>query len=131
VTSADSDLRAEAEFDERFDAASLHLLRDQVAVCAAGAGMPEDRAAEVTLAIHELAANVVTHGPGSGRLRLRAAAHSLRCRVSDAGVSPGPWPVQPGHGLWIVQKIADLVTTSFGPHGSAVTAVFGWQAEHD
>jgi anti-sigma regulatory factor (Ser/Thr protein kinase) len=121
--------QAGAEFDERFDAASLHLLRDRVAACAAAAGMPEDRVAEATLAIHELAANAVVHGAGSGRLQLRAAADTLRCQVSDAGPSTGPWPLQQGHGLWIVHAIADLVTSSFGPHGSRVIAVFRWQAQ--
>jgi anti-sigma regulatory factor (Ser/Thr protein kinase) len=117
------------EFDVRFDAASLHLLRDRVAACAAAAGMPEDRAVETTLAIHELAANAVVHGAGSGRLHLQAADDTLRCQVSDAGPSTGPWPLQQGHGLWIVHAIADLVTASCGPHGSRVTAVFGWHPQ--
>jgi anti-sigma regulatory factor (Ser/Thr protein kinase) len=117
------------EFDERFDAASLHLLRDRVAACAAAAGMPEDRAVEATIAIHELAANAVVHGAGSGRVQLQAADDALRCQVSDAGPSTGPWPLQQGHGLWIVHAIADLVTSSFGPHGSRVIAVFSWQAQ--
>jgi anti-sigma regulatory factor (Ser/Thr protein kinase) len=117
------------ELDERFDAASLHLLRARVAACAAAAGMPEDRAVEATIAIHELAANAVVHGAGSGRLQLQAADDALRCQVSDAGPSTGPWPLQKGHGLWIVHAIADLVTSSFGPHGSRVIAVFSWQAQ--
>jgi hypothetical protein len=38
--------------DERFDAATLHLLRERVAACAAAAGVPQARAADVTLAVH-------------------------------------------------------------------------------
>ena len=117
------------EFDERFDAATLHLLRERVAACAAAAGMPEDRAMYVTLAVHELAANAVRHGAGSGRLLIHAAGGALRCQVSDAGPGTGPWPLRQGHGLWIVQEIADQVTASSGPHGSQITAVFGLQAE--
>ena len=115
-------------FDERFDAATLHLLRDRVAACAAAAGMPEDRATDVILAVHELAANAVRHGAGAGRLLVRAAAGALRCQVSDAGPGAGPWPLRQGHGLWIVRAVADEVTASSGPQGSQVTAMFGWRA---
>jgi anti-sigma regulatory factor (Ser/Thr protein kinase) len=91
--------------------------------------MPEDRAMYVTLAVHELAANAVSHGAGSGRLLIHAAGGALRCQVSDAGPGTGPWPLRQGHGLWIVQAVADQVTASSGPHGSQITAVFGLQAE--
>ena len=113
--------------DESFDASTLHLLRERVAACAVAAGMPQDRAMHVTLAVHELAANAVRHGAGSGRLLVRAATGALRCQVSDAGPGTWPWPLRPGHGLWIARTVADQVTVSTGPHGSRVTAVFGWQ----
>jgi hypothetical protein len=58
---------------------------------------------------------------------MRAAAGVLRCQVSDAGQSAGPWPVQQGHGLWVVQSVADEFTATFGPAGSQVTAMFGWR----
>ena len=127
VTSADGGSAAGTVLDERFDAGALHLLRERVAACAAAAGMRADRAMEVTLAVHELAANAVRHGAGAGRLLVRAAGGALRCQVSDAGPGTGPWPLRQGHGLWIVQAVADQVTVSSGPHGSQVTAVFGWQ----
>ncbi len=122
-------LGAVTDFDERFDAATLPFLRERVTACAVGAGMPEDRAMYVTLAVHELAANAVRHGAGSGRLLMRATGGALRCQVSDAGPGTGPWPLRQGHGLWIVRAVADQVTASYGPHGSQVTAVFGWQPE--
>jgi anti-sigma regulatory factor (Ser/Thr protein kinase) len=111
-------------FDERFDASVLHLVRERVAACAAGAGLSGDRAAEVVLAVHELAANVVRHGAGAGRLLVRAAAGVLCCLVSDAGPGTGDWPVRPGHGLWLVRQVADQFSVSSGPNGSYVTAVF-------
>lgn len=114
-------------FDERFDASTLHLLRERVAACAAVAGMPGDRAVEVVLAVHELAANAVRHGGGAGRLVMRADG-ALHAQVSDAGPGMGPWPVRQGHGLWLVGAVADEVTASAGPHGSQVTATFGWRA---
>jgi anti-sigma regulatory factor (Ser/Thr protein kinase) len=116
-------------FDESFDASTLHLLRERVAACAVAAGMREERASDVTLAVHELAVNAVRHGAGAGRLLMRAAGGALRCLVSDAGPGAAPWPVEQGHGLWIVRAVAGQVTVSSGPHGSQVTAVFGWQAE--
>jgi anti-sigma regulatory factor (Ser/Thr protein kinase) len=113
-------------FDERFDASTLHLLRERVAACVSAAGMPEDRAMDVVLAVHELAANAVRHGAGAGRLLMRVAVGALRCQVCDAGPGEGPWPLRQGHGLWIVQAVADEVTASSGPRGSQVTAMFGW-----
>lgn len=110
--------------DESFNAATLHLLRARVAACAAGVGMPEGRVADMMLAVHELAANAVRHGPGAGRLVIHAVRGALRCQVSDTGSGPCSWPVRHGHGLWIVRKVADQVNTSSGPEGTTVTAVF-------
>ena len=79
-------------FDERFDAATLHLLRERVAACAAVAGVPEDRAVDVILAVHELAANAVTHGAGSGQAadardgrRAAAARSAMPARARGPG----------------------------------------------
>ncbi len=114
-------------FDERFDASSLHVLRRRAAACAAGTGMPHGRAADVLLAVHELAANAVTHGPGTVRVLMRTAPGALECQVSDPGPAAGGWPARRGHGLWLVQAVADEVSISSGPHGSQVTAVFAWR----
>ena len=92
--------------------------------------MTGDRAIDVVLAVHELAANAVRHGGGSGRLRMHVTAGSMYCEVHDAGRSgvnghPGaPWPVQPGHGLWLVKRACDELTVVSGPGGSRVTATF-------
>jgi anti-sigma regulatory factor (Ser/Thr protein kinase) len=126
VTSSGDESEA-VVFDECFDASTLHLLRERVAACTSAAGMPQDRAMDVILAVHELAANAVRHGAGAGRLLMRAAAGVLRCQVSDDGPGAGPWPLRQGHGLWIVRAVADEVTASSGPQGSQVTAVFGWR----
>ena len=114
----------EVALDQSFDAATLHLVRERVAGCAAAAGIPASRTADITLAVHELAANVVTHGPGAGRLQVNAADGTFYCQVSDTGPGPASWPVRQGHGLWIVQEVADKFHVSSGPTGSAVTAVF-------
>jgi anti-sigma regulatory factor (Ser/Thr protein kinase) len=125
-----------------FDADALAGLRKAVLGYATDCGMPEDRAVDVVLAVHELAANAVCHGPGHGRLRLHVTASALHCEVSDPGQSsrddraggigretPGtsgavPWPVEQGHGLWLVHTAADHVRAASGPNGSLITMVF-------
>ena len=55
--------------DLMFGAVALHVLRAEVLVLARQAGLPDERAGEMVLAVHELAANVICHGGGKGRLR--------------------------------------------------------------
>ena len=122
--------------DFAFDTGRLSELRRAVLAEAAGAGLPGSRAADVMLVVHELAANAVRHGAGFGLLSMRAMNGQLFCRVSDTGPAQAdwaatraadsamPWPVRPGHGLWLVQAAADKVTMGSGPAGRWVTAVF-------
>lgn len=122
--------------DQEFDVGTLHVLRKTVLAAAKAAGMPRDRAADVMIAVHELATNSVRHGAGTGRLRMHAIEGHLFCRVSDGGSArtagdergcdPGEqsWPVESGHGLWLVQQVADLVSVVSGPGGSEAIAVF-------
>lgn len=119
--------------DRVFSADSLPSLRTAVLAEAAAAGMPGDRAVDVMLAVHELAANAVRHGAGEGRLAMRVFNGRLYCQVSDAGAAGDmragttearPWRVEHGHGLWIVHTTADQVRVDSGPAGFRVTAVF-------
>jgi anti-sigma regulatory factor (Ser/Thr protein kinase) len=129
--------------DREFDPDALAGLRSAVLGYATACGMPGDRAIDVMLAVHELAANAVRHGPGHGRLRIHVTAGTLRCEVSDPGPtrrdgripdgsggqalgasSAVPWPVEQGHGLWLVHTVADHVRVTSGPHGSLITVVF-------
>jgi anti-sigma regulatory factor (Ser/Thr protein kinase) len=133
--------------DREFDTSALAELRAAVLGYATACGLPGDRAIDVMLAVHELAANVVRHGAGQGRLRIDVTANTLRCEVSDCGPSgrngtspdgtsaqdagtPGtvPWPVERGHGLWLVRGAADHLYMTSGPHGSLITAVFALPA---
>jgi two-component sensor histidine kinase len=131
-------------FDQAFDAGSLGVLRAEVKAHAGRAGLPEARAEDVVLAVHELAANAVRHGPGAGRLRMWKIAGALRCQVHDgdtraaedtvarpAGATgnagPGPansLPSRPGHGLWVVRQIADWMQVRSGARGTRVTVTF-------
>ena len=115
---------APAVLDLGFDSGTLHTVRAQMRACVSHAGFPDGQAEDVVLAVHELAANVVRHGPGRGRLQVRGSDGKICCRVSDAGPGPEQWPVRQGHGLWIVREIADQVDMSSGPAGSTVTVGF-------
>ncbi|HWN61892.1 MAG TPA: ATP-binding protein, partial [Streptosporangiaceae bacterium] len=48
--------------DQEFDSGNLYALRAAVQAHVDQAGFSEDRASDVVLAVHELAANAVAHG---------------------------------------------------------------------
>jgi anti-sigma regulatory factor (Ser/Thr protein kinase) len=136
-----SDADGKVVLDREIRAATLSPLREAVLGCAAAAGLSRDRSLDVMLAVHELAANVIRHGSGRGRLLLRVTARALSCQVSDARATARPgldaqreadgtasataaWPVDHGHGLWLVRKTADRVQVAAGPAGSVVSIAF-------
>jgi anti-sigma regulatory factor (Ser/Thr protein kinase) len=124
--------------DQAFDVETLHELRKAVLAEAAAAGMPNDRAFDVMLAMHELATNAVRHGGGAGRARMHVvAARELHCLVSDTGAgsvydrapsgimsTQPPWPFRRGHGLWLVRNVADHLSMASDLDGSQVILVF-------
>ncbi len=135
--------------DLAFDSSTLHEVRATVRTQTRQAGLPDDRAVDVVLAVHELAANAVRHGAGAARLRMWNLAGALYCQVDDgsppapgngagpdgrhqddkAGVTSLPgltdgWRPVPGHGLRVVQQVADRMQVLSGPRGSRVTIAF-------
>lgn len=130
--------------DQEFGEPTLRVLRETVLAHATAAGMPEGRALDVMLAVHELAANAVKHGGGTGQLRMSVTNGELICQVSDPGPAssglprssapgsqlPGaaartsPWPYVPGHGLWLVRQVADHISANSGPAGSQIIVAF-------
>lgn len=101
--------------------------------CFAGqAGLPDTRARDVVLAVHELAANVICHGGRKGRLRIWQFAQALHCQVDDGDLrasgnhpaSLAPLPELPGHGLWVARRAADQMQARSGPDGTRVTLTF-------
>ena len=131
---------APSVLDQCFDASSLSALRASTQTCAAQAGMPAERATDVVIALHELAANAVRHGAGHGRLRLWQDGDTLHCQVTDDGpaaagpasprdhTSPGTngslWDSGHGHGLWLVRQVADHTDGHAGPDGTTVNIRF-------
>jgi anti-sigma regulatory factor (Ser/Thr protein kinase) len=118
--------------DLAFDAGTLHILRMEVLTLAGQAGLPDDRAGEAVLAVHELAANVICYGGGKGRLRVWRLAGALHCQVDDgdliASADPAAslesLPERPGHGLWVARRVANQMRVLSGPRGTRVTLVF-------
>jgi anti-anti-sigma factor len=135
--------RVEPVLDQALHADSLYQLRASVAAHAVQAGLPQRRADDLVIAAHELAANVVRHGSGRGRLRIWREDQMLHCQVTDDGfpqrprsngrdiemqadplATPTPWLVRRGHGLWLVRQLADQTSLHPGLNGSAVTISF-------
>lgn len=108
--------------------AGLASLRAVVARRADRAGLPPDRRDDLVLAINELATNSIRHGGGAGMLRIWETGAALVCEVTDSGrlrdplagrVMPAPGEI--GHyGLWIVNRVCDVVEQRTLPHGNLV-----------
>jgi anti-sigma regulatory factor (Ser/Thr protein kinase) len=119
----------EAEF--RFGAADLAAVRELVLRHGLRAGLGEDRARRLVLAVHEAAANSVRHGGGDGVLRIWVDAGALVCEVADRGwiTDPLAGRVRPlqraggGRGLWIMNQLCDLVQIR-SAHGGTVARMF-------
>src|SRR5580704_10741875 len=135
--------------DLGFDSGTLHTVRAQMRACVSRAGFPEGRAEDVVLAVHELTANAVSHGGGAGRLRVWNLPGALYCQVDDGDLpmssrpggdhdgiavvkpsgssdraSVNSLPCEHGHGLWVVQQVADQMQSLSGPAGTSVLVRF-------
>ncbi len=111
-----------------FDVPGLPLVREFVALYAGRAGLSRHRVADLQLAVNELASNAITHGGGTGRLRLWPAGRQVICEVRDGGqavgrltgrVPPAPDSLS-GRGLVLVNYVSDLVRIHTGPYGTTV-----------
>ena len=114
--------------EQAFDGDSLYALRAAVAAHGSQAGLSEGRTRDLVLAVHELAANAVRHGAGQGRLRLWAAHDAVRCEITDEGApdetDAALWQAEPGHGLWLVRRIADSASVQSGASGTVAAVIF-------
>jgi hypothetical protein len=55
---------------------------------------------------------------------LMPACSSACSQRPGAATRTSPWPYEPGHGLWLVRKIADHISVNCSPAGSQVTVAF-------
>ena len=109
----------------------LRMVRALVSARAAGAGLDPDRAGELALAVHEVAANSVLSGGGKGSLSIWSEAGALVCEVRDTGQLDDPMVGrrQPpptgenGRGLWLANQLCDLVQVRSTADGVVVRVV--------
>jgi anti-anti-sigma factor len=122
--------------DQVFDADSLYALRAAVAAHGSQAGLADGGVGDLVLAVHELAANAVRHGAGHGRVRIWNTGEALRCEITDDGPphaadgtrttarDSAAWHLDPGHGLWLIRRVADQASVQTGPAGTVATLSF-------
>jgi len=92
------------------------------------AGLPEQRALDLVLAVSEVAANTVRHAQSPGSLKIWYDSDEIVCQVHDEGVIQDPLAGQRkpamdamgGHGLWIVHQVCDDVDIRSDENGTTV-----------
>lgn len=115
--------------DVTFTASDLAGLRRLVTDCCVASGLAEPRRGDFVLAVHEVAANAVTHGGGSGQVMIRVTEDELQCVVIDSGrgfrpgdrtcCPPGPADAEGGRGIWLAALLTDDLTIE--SHGTGTT----------
>lgn len=114
--------------DELSYDSGLRAVRTLVAARALGAGLPEERAADLVLAVSEVAANTLRHTPGGGKLFVWSLPGEVLCEIQDSGQIADPlagrvrrgWGLAGQQGLWVVNKLCDLVEARSGTDGTTV-----------
>jgi anti-sigma regulatory factor (Ser/Thr protein kinase) len=114
------------EFD--FGLQQLSEVRNRVTAAAERAGMDQLGVADLVTATSELAANSVMHGGGNGTLRLWREGATLFAEVEDRGRIEEPLvgrlrpeiKQEGGRGLWLANRLCDLVQIRSGADGTTV-----------
>jgi anti-sigma regulatory factor (Ser/Thr protein kinase) len=122
----------EAEAEElAFSSGDLPAVRRLVERHVRAAGLERHRLSDLVLGVNEVAANSLDHGGGGGTLRAWHEAGALVFEVRDAGQITDPLvgrltpaPAQPrGRGLWMVNRLCDLMQIRSVPGGTAIRVV--------
>jgi len=104
----------------------LRAVRAFVAAEAGHAGLGDDRAADLVLAVGEVAANTIRHAGAQGTLLAWTTGTEIICQASDRGQIRDPLagrrrpPETGGLGLWVVNQVCDLVELRSGPGGTVI-----------
>jgi anti-sigma regulatory factor (Ser/Thr protein kinase) len=93
----------------------LAAVRELVRRYARKAGLADNRAVDLVIAVSEVAANTVQHAKTSGTLAIWHDANEIVCQVTDGGFISDPLagshPPQPdataGFGLWMANQVCD------------------------
>jgi anti-sigma regulatory factor (Ser/Thr protein kinase) len=112
----------------RFGLADLSRVRQRVRDGATTAGLRREASEDLVTAANELAANSVMHGGGAGTLRLWREDERLLVEVTDGGTIEQPLAgrLRPGlgqeggRGLWLANRLCDLVQIRSGEGGTTV-----------
>jgi anti-sigma regulatory factor (Ser/Thr protein kinase) len=111
-----------------FDATQIAAVRRVVEQFAVAAGLRGLRVTDLVLAAHEVVTNSIRHAGGRGTLRLWHDDRRIACEVSDPGRIEHslvgrelPNAEQPGgRGLWMANRLCDLVQVRTFEHGNVV-----------
>ena len=111
-----------------FDLSRLVDVRHSVADAARQAHLDDDRAQDLIVAVHEVAANSVRHGGGTGVLRTWNGGAGVTCEIRDAGVITEPLvgrlrprhAANGGNGMWLANQLCDLVQVRSSQAGTVV-----------
>jgi anti-sigma regulatory factor (Ser/Thr protein kinase) len=105
----------------------LRALRLLVAKHAGRCGLSADRTASLVLAVGEIIANTLRHTSGRGTLHVWHTRDEMLCQVRDEGWITDPLAgrvhrsaIEPGHGLWVVNQVCDLVELRTGRSGTTI-----------
>ncbi|MEP7024373.1 MAG: sensor histidine kinase [Actinomycetota bacterium] len=106
----------------------LRALREFVARQARRCGLAADRTADLVLSVSEVAANTLRHTRQPGTVRTWHTQAEFLCQVTDRGQITDPLvglrPPSPsrlgGQGLWVVNKVCDLVELRTGQDGTTI-----------
>ena len=120
--------------EQVFSSGDLAALRALAVAQAERAGLSSNQAQDLALAVSELASNSVDHGGGTGLLRIWTDPGALVIEVTDSGrvLDPlagrrTPTPHQSrGRGLWMVNRLCDLVQIRSVPGEGTVVRVVSW-----
>ncbi|SES48801.1 Anti-sigma regulatory factor (Ser/Thr protein kinase) [Pedococcus cremeus] len=116
-----------------FGPANLMVVRSRVAEQTSAVGLDPERAADLTLAVWELAVNSTEYGGGPAALRIWREPDALVCEVADPGHIDDylvgrrtPDPTSLGQrGVWLVNQLCDLVQLRSGTEGTTAR-IFTW-----
>lgn len=116
----------ELSFGPRAD--DLRALRSQVGRLARIVGCRAELVKDLVLAVDEAATNTVRHGAGRGRFAGWVDGRTLVCEIRDGGRITDPLvglrPPTPrqfgGRGLWIANRVCDLVQVRSTSEGAVV-----------
>lgn len=111
-----------------FGLSTLPQLRRIVRRQASGFGLARTRCDDLVLAVSEVATNSVMYGGGSGTLWMWTTGDRVLCEIADAGrvrnpmigrIRPAP-AQEGGHGLWLANRLVDLVQLRSDEQGTSV-----------